>query len=89
MTVFLNEGGNSDGESPNPHRGQVQYDSSGVSPAEAWLLFQRQTELAARCALGDGLDRTSIALALHALADAIADPTTVAEDMSRIVIPME
>lgn len=89
MTVFLNEGGNSDGESPNPHRGQVQYAESGVEHGAAWLMFQRQTEMAARCALGDGLDRTSIALALHSLADAISDPTTVAEDMSRIVIPME
>lgn len=74
---------------PSAHRGLVQYSDSGLEGSAAWIVFQRMTELAARCALGDGLDATSIALSLHSLADAIEDPGQVAEDMSKIVVPME
>jgi len=65
-----------------------QQPESGLSTHEAFLLFNRAAEVAARCALGDGLTRQSVAIALRDLADAI-ETQDCAEDMSKIVIPME
>lgn len=56
--------------------------------SDGYLLLNRGIEVASRCALGDGLTREEVAQALIALAEAIADPSIVAEDMSPISVPM-
>lgn len=59
-----------------------------VTESEAILMLQRGTEVAARIALGDGISRQMVAIVLRDLADAIEDPSSVAEDMSPLVIHM-
>jgi hypothetical protein len=57
----------------------------GEEQAEfAWNLFEYNTTLAAKLAVGHGFDRERVAMSLHSLADAIANPTSVAEDMSPV-----
>jgi hypothetical protein len=57
----------------------------GEEQAEfAWNLFEYNTTLAAKLAVGHGFDRERVAMSLHSLADAIANPTSVAEDMRPI-----
>lgn len=77
-----------DGTIPNGMERYYQYPDSGLNTHEAMLILQRAATVAARCAIGDGLDRTSVALVLHDLANAI-ETQDCAEDMSKIVIPME
>lgn len=48
-----------------------------------WLQFT--TSQAARFALGYGVERATVVATLRSLADAIEDPTTVAENMSPIL----
>ena len=60
---------------------------TSVTANEAFLMLQRYTELAARTALGDGLDRDEVAQALETLANAIRTEDC-AEDMSPILIHM-
>jgi hypothetical protein len=60
-----------------------------MDSSTAFLLLNRQIDVAARCALGDGIDAHDIAETLRSLADAIEDPGSVAEDMSPISVPME
>jgi hypothetical protein len=50
----------------------------------AWNLFEYNTTLAAKLAVGHGVEREKVAMSLHSLADAIANPTSVAEDMRPI-----
>ena len=52
---------------------------------EAYEKLILATDVAARRALGEGIDRESVAAELEALADAIRDPGSVAEDMSPIL----
>jgi len=54
----------------------------------AFLLLHRGLEVAARCALGDGLTRHDVSEVLRSLAYAI-ETQDVAEDMSAISVPME
>lgn len=63
-------------------------ESTDVTEHEAILMLQRYAEIAARVALGDGVSRQMVSIILHTLADAIEDPSSVAEDMSPIVIHM-
>lgn len=63
--------------------------ATGVTDTEAILMLQRSSGLAARIALGDGVSRSMVAICLHELAEAIEDPSTVAEDMSPILFHME
>jgi hypothetical protein len=57
----------------------------GEEQAEfAWNLFEYNTTLSAKLAVGHGFDRERVAMSLHSLADAIANPTSVAEDMSPV-----
>lgn len=56
------------------------------SDVDAYMLLNRGIDVAARCALGDGLTREEVAQALNTLAAAIADPSSVAEDMSPITV---
>jgi hypothetical protein len=51
---------------------------------EAYNRLIYATDVAARRALGNGLGRDEVAQELEALADAIRDPGSVAEDMSPI-----
>lgn len=60
-----------------------------MDASTAYLLLNRAADVAARCALGDGLSREEVAEVLRSLANAIEDPGTVAEDMSAISVPME
>lgn len=60
-----------------------------MDSSTAYLLLNRAIDVAARCALGDGLAREDVAEVLISLASAIADPSSVAEDMSPISVPME
>ena len=60
-----------------------------MDTSTAFLLLNRQIEVAARCALGDGLTRHDVSEVLAALSEAIVNPASVAEDMSAISIPME
>jgi hypothetical protein len=60
-----------------------------MDSSKAFMLLNRQIEVAARCALGDGLTPDEVFDALLQLADAIKNPATVAEDMRPISIPME
>lgn len=48
------------------------------------IIFQYQLSLATRVALGDGIDKESIASALENMANAIRNPGTVVEDTSPI-----
>jgi hypothetical protein len=68
------------------HGGRMEGPTS-VTASEAFLMLQRYSELAARTALGDGLDREDVALALETLAAAIRTEDC-AEDMSPITIHM-
>jgi len=66
------------------------YDAGGkMETSIAYLLLCRQTDVAARCALGDGLTNKEVAEVLRSLANAIEDPSSVAENMSAISVPME
>jgi hypothetical protein len=68
----------------------VVYEADGkMNTSIAYLLLNRQVDVAARCALGDGLPARDVAAVLRTLADAIETPWTVAEDMSPISVPME
>ena len=51
--------------------------------AVVWLQFT--TSQAARFALGNGADRETVVAVLRTLADAVAEPQNVAEDMSPIL----
>lgn len=66
-----------------------QTGETGVTLGEAMLMLQRSVGLASRIALGDGLDAYSIAQVLLDEANAIQDPSSVAEDMSPIQFHME
>jgi hypothetical protein len=59
-----------------------------ITDSTACLMLLRQIEVAARCALGDGIPAATVAIALREMADAIDGTSDVAEDMSPIVIPM-
>jgi hypothetical protein len=62
-------------------------DSEGFGEEQAefaWNLFEYNTTLSAKLAVGHGFDRERVAMSLHSLADAIANPTSVAEDMSPV-----
>lgn len=60
--------------------------AAGVDEHTAMLMFQQSADIAARVALGNGLDPHTVAFYLRTLSDAIADPGSVAEDMSPIVV---
>lgn len=60
--------------------------AAGVNEETAKLMLQQGADTVARVALGNGLDRETVAFYLRTLADAIEDPGSVAEDMSPIVI---
>jgi hypothetical protein len=83
------------GKVPEVKRGKMSttydvYDDGGVmDPSIAFLLLNRQVEVAARCALGDGLSPEEVYDSLRQIADAIRQPGDVAEDMSAISVPME
>lgn len=78
-------------EDKNPFKwartdGRVEGPAS-VTSSEAFLILMRMVGLAARTALGDGLDRHSVAEVLRSEAYAI-ETQDVAEDMSPIIFPM-
>lgn len=62
--------------------------NTSVTQHEAVLILCRATCVAARTALGDGLDPRTVAEVLEDLANAVRNPGDVAEDMSPIRIPM-
>lgn len=64
-------------------------DEVGMNAHDAFLLLHRPIEVAARCALGDGLSREEVYEVLVSVAEAILHPGDVAEDMSPISVPME
>lgn len=58
------------------------YETNPDAWTEAYRILCVVTGHAARSALGAGLNRSEVAAELAALADAIADPGSVAENMS-------
>lgn len=61
---------------------------TSITEQTAMLMLERQVDVAARCALGDGLPAEAIADLLKDMARAILNPGQVVEDMSPIRIYM-